>query len=305
MGHPASDAMETAPEYERVEIAANGFIFDALAAGPATGELVLLLHGFPETNYEWRHALVQLGAAGYRAVAPNQRGYAPGARPTGVESYALRNMVLDTLGMATALGAERFHVVGHDWGAAVAWVLSSVAKERVLTLTAVSTAHPEAVSRARADPMSCQACATSIWAERKRPDAARLLLADAATGLRREYGDLPEDAIAAYLAALGSEPALDAALSWYRANIDPAEPRPALAPIVVPTLYVMGDRDPTNCVDTEAAHHSLVTGPYRFELLEGVDHWLPERVPEVFASLLVAHLATAEAAPSGGPAPTP
>src|SRR5205814_2580741 len=129
-------------EFERLEIPVGEFVFDARAAGPADGELVLLLHGFPETSWEWRSQLRALGDAGYRAVAPDQRGYSPRARPDGVEHYHPLHMVSDTLAMADWLGGHRFHLVGHDWVAAVAWALVGLHPEHPRTLTLVSGSHP-------------------------------------------------------------------------------------------------------------------------------------------------------------------
>jgi pimeloyl-ACP methyl ester carboxylesterase len=96
-------------------------VFTARADGPTDGPLVLLLHGFPQTSWEWHHQLPALGDAGYRAVAPDQRGYSPGARPVGVDAYAIDELVADALALAEVFGAARFHLVGHEWGAIVAW----------------------------------------------------------------------------------------------------------------------------------------------------------------------------------------
>src|SRR5207244_639881 len=111
-------------------------------------ELVLLLHGFPQTSFSWRNQLVALAVAGYRAVAPDQRGYSPGARPADVGEYRVERLVGDVLGFADALGVERFHLVGHDWGGAVAWQVAGRHPERLLTLTSLSagTAPPTPAS---------------------------------------------------------------------------------------------------------------------------------------------------------------
>jgi hypothetical protein len=107
------------------EVSANGFRFTADVAGDAGAPLVLLLHGFPQTRYTWRHQLPALAAAGYRAVAPDQRGYSPGARPSGVEHYGIDALLGDALAIADACGAQRFHLVGHDWGGQLAWLLAA------------------------------------------------------------------------------------------------------------------------------------------------------------------------------------
>ncbi len=106
---------------ESLELTVGPYTYSARADGPPDGELVLFLHGFPETSYEWRAQLAAVGAAGYRAVAPDQRGYAPGARPTDLAAYRIERLVDDVAGFADALGADRFHLVGHDWGGFVAW----------------------------------------------------------------------------------------------------------------------------------------------------------------------------------------
>ena len=111
------------------------FVFDARAAGPADGELVLLLHGFPQSSLEWRSQMEALAAAGYRAIAPDQRGYSPRARPDGVEHYRPEHLVADVLAIADWLGGHRLHLVGHDWGGAVAWAVAGHFGHRLRTLT--------------------------------------------------------------------------------------------------------------------------------------------------------------------------
>ena len=132
----------------RTTIAARGMRFDALTDGPADGELVILLHGFPQTGSCWQDALNGLAGAGYRAVAPSQRGYSRGARPEGVEAYRVSELCDDVLAMAATLGRDRFHLVGHDWGGSVAWALAGDHPEAVASLTAVSTPHTAALRQA-------------------------------------------------------------------------------------------------------------------------------------------------------------
>ena len=113
-----------------LQIPARGLVFDALAAGPPTGELVMLLHGFPQTCACWTPLLDTLAEAGYRAVAPDQRGYSPKARPTTVRAYRMPELVADVVAIADRLGAQTFHLVGHDWGGVVAWRLAGQHSER-------------------------------------------------------------------------------------------------------------------------------------------------------------------------------
>src|SRR5262249_3833726 len=117
----AADAATDSDEITITEIRAGEFVFRARVAGPTSGEPVILLHGFPQNSYEWRSPLRALGHAGYRAIAPDQRGYSPGARPSGVDGYRIPAIAADVTAIADALGIGKFHLVGHDWGAGVAW----------------------------------------------------------------------------------------------------------------------------------------------------------------------------------------
>lgn len=133
---------------ERLGIDANRLTFTARAAGPERGRGVILLHGFPQTSWSWRGQLSELGDAGYRAVAPDQRGYSPGARPSTVADYRLDHLVGDVLALAYAMGMDTFDLVGHDWGGMVSWVAAARHPDRVRSLSVVSTPHPFALRAA-------------------------------------------------------------------------------------------------------------------------------------------------------------
>ncbi|HKN52531.1 MAG TPA: alpha/beta fold hydrolase, partial [Amycolatopsis sp.] len=149
---------DEAPEIAQLRIPTAAGTFDAVAAGPRHGRKVLLLHGFPEFGIEWDRQLRALAAAGYRAVAPDQRGYSPGVRPPGIGDYRLDHAVEDVRAMADALGWHRFDLVGHDWGAAVAWIAAAEYSCRVRSLTAVSVPHLGAFAEAlRTDPAQQEA----------------------------------------------------------------------------------------------------------------------------------------------------
>jgi pimeloyl-ACP methyl ester carboxylesterase len=134
---------------ESLQIEVGELRFSARAAGPPDGELVILLHGFPQTSYAFRHLLRDLAGEGFRAVAPDQRGYSAGARPEDVASYRIGQLIGDVVGLADSLHAPRFHLVGHDWGGAVAWGVAFRHPERLRSLTVLSTPHPAALGRAR------------------------------------------------------------------------------------------------------------------------------------------------------------
>ncbi len=261
--------------------------FDALATGPVDGRPVLLLHGFPEAAAEWEHQLGALGSAGYRAVAPDQRGYSPGVRPESVDDYRMEFLAGDALAVADALGWSRFDLVGHDWGAAVAWVVADEHPERLRTLTAVSVPHPEPFSQAlREDPDQQQRSAYMRFFRQPR-QAERRLLADDAAALRGVFDrKVPRSRIDDYVARLSEPGALTAALNWYRAT----QHRGRTAPITVPTMYVWSTEDVALGSTAALATEQWVRGPYRFEMIEDVSHWVPEEAAEELSRLLLAHL---------------
>ena len=279
-------------EVRETQIQVGDLMFEAREAGPEDGELVVLLHGFPETSYEWRGQLSALGGAGYRAVAPDQRGYSPHARPAGVMEYEISLLVQDVLDMADQLGGPRFHVVGHDWGAAVAWALAAEAPERIETLTAVSIPHPDAFAQELADPESCQRQASAYFSFFVSPGSEATLLANDAAQLRGLYAELGEDATDEYLRVLGTEEALGAALNWYRANVGNRQLTPdPVGATMVPTLFIWSDGDAAVCREGAEATEQFVAAPYRFEVLEGVSHWVPELASDAVSGFLIEHLA--------------
>ena len=280
---------------ERIEIPAGDFVFDALAAGPADGELVVLLHGFPQTSRSWRHLLPVLAEAGYRAVAPDQRGYSPRARPDAVDDYRIDHLVADVLAIADWEGGHRFHLIGHDWGGAVAWQVAGRYAPRLRTLTVLSVPHPMAMSRAMAGEGGSDQAERSSYMQFFRTEGAEdQMLAGGGQGLRNLYlgsGMDPDDA-SAYLETLGEPSALRGGLNWYRAA-DPSIAQ-GLGPITTPTLFVWSTEDPALGRHGAEATADHVEGPYRFEVLEGVGHWIPEQAPDELARLVLDHLVTGE-----------
>jgi pimeloyl-ACP methyl ester carboxylesterase len=252
--------------------------FEADVAGPADGPVVLLLHGFPQSRYTWRAVGPALAAAGFRAVAPDQRGYTPGVRPTGVEAYATGRLVADVLDIADVVGAERFHLVGHDWGGQVAWLTAAQHPDRVETLTVLSRPHPAAFARSFAVD-DAQAERSSHHRSFTAPEATDRMWADGCAALRRamRHADVSEADADAYLATFTDRDALDAAINWYRAAAASGGLRAADTPdVTVPVLYLWGTTDQS--VGRAAAELTVehVTGPYRFVEIEGGGHFLTD-----------------------------
>ena len=271
-----------------VEIPVGELVFRAVAEGPEDGELVLLLHGFPQSSHQWRHLVPALAREGYRAVAPDQRGYSPGARPEGVEHYARDHLVADVLAIADWLGGHTsFHLIGHDWGAAVSWALAADHPHRVRTLTAVSVPHPGAFGPAMRDDPEQRSRSSYIEVYRAEGGVAeRTLLADGAAKLRATFTNSGlDDDVEPYVSLLREPGALTAALNWYRAPM-----RGGIGPVQAPTAMVWGadDHAVTRAAVEACADH--VDGPYRLEVLDGVGHWVPEQAPERLEAVVLSHL---------------
>lgn len=274
-----------------IKIKTKDWSFDALSAGPERGELVLLLHGFPETSLEWTEQLKALGQAGYRVVAPDQRGYSPSARPTELAAYRNAQLVQDVIDMADALGAQRFHLAGHDWGAGVAWAVAAKHPKRLRSLTPISVPHPDAFNAQLRDKSSCQYEASSYFDLFVRPNFEDTLLAFNAAGLRNLYEGLPPKRVDAYVKALGTKAALGSGLNWYRANIkDRVTIDPPTGPIQVPTRFIWSDQDKAICREGADATQALVNAKYKFVVLTGVNHWVPELAASKVNEQLLEHI---------------
>ena len=287
---PAVLEAQTSMTKTRIDV--DGLTFDALAAGPEDGPLVFLLHGFPQSSFEWRHQIPVLAEMGFRVLAPDQRGYSPGARPEAVDAYATPNLVADVVGMADALGRETFHVVGHDWGAAVAWFVGLAHPERVVSLVPISVPHPFAFAQALADPAGRQAEMSSYMDFFRSEGAEEAFLAENAAMLRGIYegAGLTEEEIDVYVELLAQPGALTGALNWYRAmNLQGGGAAPT--PISMPTTFVWSTEDRALGREGAELTESFVEGPYRFEVLEGVSHWVPEEAPARLNEILREHFA--------------
>jgi pimeloyl-ACP methyl ester carboxylesterase len=263
------------------------FHFTVDTDGPVSGSPVLLLHGFPQTRHMWRHQLRALAAAGFRGVAPDQRGYSGGARPTTVQSYTSELLTADALALMDFCEARRFHLVGHDWGGQLAWLIAAGHPDRVATLTTLSRPHPGAFARAMAEDPG-QAKRSQHHAAFRQPDAISRLREDNFKTLRAvlEREGVGSANLDAHFQTLSEPGALEAAISWYRANNIASE----IPAVSVPTLYIWGTADAS--VGRRAAEltEQFVSGPYRFVEVEGGGHFIVDQFPDRIGELIVEHL---------------
>jgi pimeloyl-ACP methyl ester carboxylesterase len=259
--------------------------FDVIDAGPTDGPVVVLLHGFPEINAMYLPVIERLTAQGYRCLAPLQRGYSAGARPKRRRDYRADDLVGDVLRLIDISGAQRVHLVGHDWGAGVAWYFAQQAPDRLHTLTALSVPHPAAFLKAVAT--SRQALSSwymlffqlpwlpeRILLNRRmvqgfiRSKPGPVALAEAEMGLMREPG------------------AMTAALNWYRA-MGLSNPRKFAKKVTVPTMYLWSDDDIALKEKGARLCADYVVGEYRYEEFKGVSHWVVDERPDEVTDLLL------------------
>jgi pimeloyl-ACP methyl ester carboxylesterase len=253
-----------------------------------SGPAVLLLHGFPDSSHVWRHQVAALVEAGMRVVAPDLRGFGESDRPEAVEDYALTRSVADMLAVLDALDIERAHVVGHDFGAPIAWVLAALAPERVERLVAMSVGHP--ATRAQRTIEQREKAwyqllfqFTGVAEELLARDDWRLL-----RELLRDDGDIER-----YVAELARPGALTAGLNWYRANLAPhreLQPPPPIPAVSAPVLGLWSSGDHYLTEDGVTRSGEFVTGPWRYERIDDASHWMQLDAPERVNELLLAFL---------------
>ncbi len=273
------------------EIAANGMTFRCREAGTA-GESVILLHGFPETSHMWTDVMARLAAAGYRCLAPDQRGYSPGARPEGTENYSVALLVADVLALAAARGYQRFHLIGHDWGSGVGWAAASAVPGPLLSWTALSVPHVAAFARAIAEDADQQQRSQYITWFQAPGVAEQALLADDCAQLKSIWTASKPEEVKEYVSVFSQPGALTAALNWYRAAFGGrAEGRAqdAAGEVKVPSLTIWGNQDQAiGRRSTELAAEYL-KGPYRFVEMDA-GHWLIQEKPAEVTREILAHL---------------
>lgn len=211
----------------------------------------------------------------------------PGARPDQPEDYRISVLVDDVVAITEELGWASFDLVGHDWGGAVAWWTADAHPGRVRTLTVVSTPHPGALAGTLRTDQDQRERSQYMIAWRETPATEERMLAGDAEALRATYaGKVPQASAEAYVRHLSQPGALTAALNWYRAG----RPDGTIGVIDVPTLYVWSTQDSAFGPAAARETGQWVDGPYRFETLQGVSHWIPEEAPETLSRLLLEHL---------------
>lgn len=273
------------------DVEANGMTFRCREAGRPGGEPVMLLHGFPETSHMWTPLLRRLETEGYHALAPDQRGYSPGARPIGVENYNYAAIASDVFALADAMGWQRFHLVGHDWGAGAGWAAVALDNGRIASWSALSVPHVYAFGMAIRENPDQQKRSQYITFFQEPGVAEAALSVNDFAGLTNIWSESSAEEKAEYRAVFSQPGALTAALNWYRGSrgVDPSDPGVAFGPVGIPSLLIWGNKDTAIGPAAVEAGHSLMTGPYRFVELDA-GHWLIQEATERVTAEILGHL---------------
>lgn len=274
------------PGMERITtFARDGLTFDVLDEGPADGEPIVLLHGFPERASCWRDVVPLLHERGYRTIAPDQRGYSPGARPRGRFAYRSSELVADVVELIEQVGGP-VHMAGHDWGAAVGWSVAARHPDVLRTWTAFSVPHTAAYTKALRGPQARRSTYMLYFNLPWLPESERMR-GYLEQQLRRTRWDDAD--IARFREEIVEYGALPGALGWYRALLFSLST--PVGRVRVPTTMVWSDRD--GAIDRLGVEltRDYVTGPYDYVELTGVSHWIPTKAPEAAASAILARVA--------------
>ncbi len=280
--HPSNGTVSITKDAIMPERTVNGlcYYFEDVGAGMP----VVLLHGFPDTSALWQSQITALAAAGYRAVAPDLRGRGRTDRPGHVADYALSSVVRDVAALLDALEIERAHVVGHDWGAAVAWVFAALLPARVDHLVAISVPHPRTGGRPTLEELQKGWYRLLFQFEGVAEELAQQDDWYLMRVLLQGQGDFDR-----YVDDLSRPGALTAALNWYRANLPPQRllGRSALPTVQAPTLGIFGARDQYLTEDAMRRSAEFVTGRWCYERFDDAGHWVPLDAPERLNHLLL------------------
>jgi len=273
----------------------NGINLHVVMAGPSDGPLVLLLHGFPEFWYGWRRQIPALAAAGYHVWAPDQRGYNRSDKPAGVAAYGIETLAKDVVGLIEASGREQVYLVGHDWGAAVAWWVAGRYPERVKKLAILNVPHPAVMQRTVREDAEQRKKSWYIFffqlpwlPEKSLSDNGYTNAIRALKGSSRR-GTFGDDDIAAYRQAWSQPGALTGMLNWYRAVARNQGTGVSLGRIRVPTLMIWGAND--IALSRSMAQPSIdLCDDGRLIFLEEASHWVQHEEPETVNRLLLEFL---------------
>ncbi|NLW77919.1 MAG: alpha/beta hydrolase [Ruminococcaceae bacterium] len=278
-------------EIKKTFVTANGFTFSCRTCGmDNSGELVLFLHGFPETTIMWVRLMQELAAKNYRCVAFDQRGYSDGARPDGMEHYEVKKLAGDVVAVAdTFPDSQKFHLVGHDWGSAIGWVTVTLYSDRIITWNSLSNPHAEPYRWGIDNDPSQKEQSAYIHYLMGPGDPEKVYLDNDMARLRGAWAGFPQEQFDEYIALFQQPAVLKAATHYYRAIMTyPMEID--FQPLTMPVLSILGMKDVYVSMLTSDKSHAYMRGYYKYIQLPDADHWLLEKNYDDVAPEIIEHI---------------
>jgi len=275
-----------------IQIAIDDLSFDCGISGNEEDELVILLHGFPESSFMYRKLMKDLSELGYYCMAPNMRGYSEEARPTGISNYSIDKLSKDIMDIAQYAGRENFHLIGHDWGAVIGWQIVHDNPDSILSWTGLSVPHTQSFFEALLNDRD-QIKRSKYIKLFQIPVVPELKMKSKNFKIMREMWDAhSKEEVEDYLSILNGNKALTAMLNYYRASselIKKARTRKILGDIHVPTLFIWGKNDEAIGAESVKNGHKYIKKEYTYLELES-GHWLIQSSYSEVQAAIIKHL---------------
>lgn len=277
---------------ETITINIRDLKFDCLTTGDPKNDLIIFLHGFPESAHMWIKLMEQIAALGFFCVAPNQRGYSKDACPVGKKQYTLDKLAGDVIDISQFFDRSKFHLVGHDWGAVIGWKVVHDHKDCILSWTALSVPHIQAFGHAMMNDPEQRRMSQYVKDFQWPYFPEKRLRKNDFYFFRKLWKSSAPEQVDAYLDIFRNNKQLTAAINYYRANyklLKKAVSRPILGDIQVPTLFIWGNKDLAIGAKAVSGGHQYIKGDYEFlELDEG--HWLIQKQYETISNAISNHI---------------
>lgn len=254
------------------QIKINDLEFDCRVSGDQQNELVILLHGFPETSHMWIELMNTLTSMGLFCVAPNMRGYSKNACPKGVKNYKIKYLVQDIVDIANSFHKDKFHLIGHDWGAVIGWNIVHDYKERIISWTGLSVPHIEAFFKALETDKEQQQKSSYIKLFSLPFIPEMRIRKNDFEKFRNLWKNSTPEEVTDYLSVFRNKKSLTAALNYYRANVGKGKTTP-IGNIKIPTLFIWGNKDLAIGGVSVENGHQYMKGDYTYKEVNG-GHWL-------------------------------
>ncbi|MCL6265343.1 alpha/beta fold hydrolase [Flagellimonas myxillae] len=278
---------------ETIQIPIGKYRFDCRTHGNPQGEPIIFLHGFPETSYMWKRLMSTFPEESYYGVAPNLRGYSKGACPRGKRHYSLDKLSKDVMGISQFLGKDKFHLVGHDWGAVIGWKVVHDHPQAILSWTGVSVPHLQAFGKAMVLDEGQRKMSQYVRDFQWPLLPEKMLRKNDFKVFRKFWRHSEPEQVADYLKVFRNPRQLTAAINYYRSNYEllkKAAIGQILGNIQVPTLFIWGNQDLAIGAFGVNEGHQYMKSDYEFLELDA-GHWLIQTEYDQLKNAITKHIA--------------